>query len=254
MTAAGIALGVSADALFGDPRRLHPVAGFGQAAAAFERVAYRPTRRAGAAYAAVLVGGAALVGVALERVLPRSLARGLALYVALGGRSLAREAEAVARLVNAGELEAARVRIRSLVGRDPEHLDAEELCAAAIESVAENTVDAVIAPLLWAALAGAPGVLAYRAVNTLDAMVGRRNERYGRFGTASARADDVANWPAARLAGALTVASHGTPAWRAWRDDAAARCRRSLMASPRPVSGIGEKAMEPAPVASARFI
>ncbi len=212
MTAAGIALGVGADALFGDPRRFHPVAGFGQAAAAFERVVYRPTRIAGALYAGVLVGGAALLGAALERVLPRSLARGIALYVALGGRSLAREAQAVADLVAREEIEAARVRIRSLVGRDPEHLDGEELCAAVIESVAENTVDAVIAPLFWVAVAGAPGVLAHRAVNTLDAMVGRRNERYGRFGTAAARVDDVANWPAARLAGALTVAVSGTGA------------------------------------------
>ena len=85
VTAAGIALGVGADALFGDPRRFHPVAGFGQAAAAFERVVYRPTRSAGTVYAGVLVGGAALLGVALERALPRSLARGIALYVALGG-------------------------------------------------------------------------------------------------------------------------------------------------------------------------
>jgi adenosylcobinamide-phosphate synthase len=221
VTAAGIALGMGADAAFGDPRRFHPVAGFGQAAAALERIVYRPTHAAGAVYAGVLVGGAALLGVALERVLPRGLARGLALYVALGGRSLAREAQAVADLVARDDLDAARARIRSLVGRDPEHLDAEELCAAVIESVAENTVDAVIAPLLWAALAGAPGVLAHRAVNTLDAMVGRRDERYGRFGTAAARADDVANWPAARLAGALTVLFGGTDAWRAWREDAA---------------------------------
>ncbi|MDA0185804.1 cobalamin biosynthesis protein, partial [Solirubrobacter phytolaccae] len=217
MTAAGIVLGVGGDAVFGDPRRFHPVAGFGQTAAALERVAYRPTLGAGAAYATVLVGGAALLGAALERVLPRSVARGLALYVALGGRSLAREAQAVADLVERGELDAARVRIRSLVGRDPQALDGSQLCAAAIESVAENTVDAVIAPLFWAALAGAPGVLAHRAVNTLDAMVGRRNERYARFGTASARADDVANWPAARLAGVLTVALAATT-----RDDAVA--------------------------------
>ncbi|MBE2316036.1 cobalamin biosynthesis protein CobD [Solirubrobacter sp. CPCC 204708] len=221
MSVAGIALGVAADAAFGDPRRWHPVAGFGQAAAAFERVVYRPTRAAGVMYAGVLVGGAALVGAALERVLPRSLARGLALYVALGGRSLAREAAAVADLVERGEIESARVRIRSLVGRDPEQLDASELCAAAIESVAENTVDAVIAPLLWCAAAGAPGVLAYRAVNTLDAMVGRRNERYARFGTAAARADDVANWPAARLAGALTVVFGDREARTVWKERAA---------------------------------
>lgn len=251
MTAAGIVLGVGGDAVFGDPRRFHPVAGFGQTAAALERVVYRPTLGAGAAYATVLVGGAALLGAALERVLPRSVARGVALYVALGGRSLAREALAVADLVERGEIEAARVRIRSLVGRDPQALDGSELCAAAIESVAENTVDAVIAPLFWAAVAGAPGVLAHRAVNTLDAMVGRRNERYARFGTASARADDVANWPAARLAGALTVAlaataaaapsprptsavTPGRAAWRAWRADASAH--------PSPNAGVVEAA------------
>lgn len=237
MTAAGIVLGVGGDAVFGDPRRFHPVAGFGQSAAAFERVVYRPTFAAGAVYATVLVGGAALLGAALERVLPRSAARGLALYVALGGRSLAREAQAVADLVEHGDIDAARVRIRSLVGRDPQALDAAGLCAAAIESVAENTVDAVIAPLVWAAVAGAPGVLAHRAVNTLDAMVGRRNERYARFGTASARADDAANWPAARLAGALTVALAGATsgaAWRAWRDDAPAH--------PSPNAGVVEAA------------
>ncbi len=221
VTAAGIVLGVSADALLGDPRRFHPVAGFGRAASALERVAYRPTRRAGAAYAAVLVG-AVVAGAALaERVLPRTLVRAVALWAALGGRSLAREAQAVADLVERDEIEAARTRIRSLVGRDPQHLDGTGLCKAAIESVAENTVDAVIAPLFWVAVAGAPGVLGHRAVNTLDAMVGKRDERYARFGTASARADDVANWPAARLAGALVVALGGGGAANAWRDGAA---------------------------------
>jgi adenosylcobinamide-phosphate synthase len=198
-----IALGLAGDALLGDPARFHPVAGFGRAAAALERVAYRPTRRAGAAYAAVLVGAVVAGAAVLERALPRTAVRAVALWAALGGRSLAREAQAVADLVERGELEAARARIRSLVGRDPQALDGTELCKAAIESVAENTVDAVIAPLFWAALFGAPGVLGHRAVNTLDAMVGKRDERYARFGTASARADDAANWPAARLAALL---------------------------------------------------
>jgi len=203
VTAASIALGVGGDALLGDPRRFHPVAGFGRAATAFEGVAYRPTRRAGAAYAAVLVGAVVGSAALAERVLPRTLVRAVALWAALGGRSLAREAQAVADLVERGEIDAARTRIRSLVGRDPQQLDGTGLCKAAIESVAENTVDAVIAPLFWVAVAGAPGVLGHRAINTLDAMVGKRNERYARFGTASARADDVANWPAARLAGLL---------------------------------------------------
>ncbi|WP_372518061.1 cobalamin biosynthesis protein [Solirubrobacter ginsenosidimutans] len=219
---AAVPLGVLADAAFGDPRRGHPVAGFGRLAGAFERVAYRPTRLAGAVYAAVLVGVTAGAAALLERALPKTLVRAVCLWAALGGRSLAREAEAVGGLVERGDLDGARVRIRSLVGRDPEALDATELSRAVIESVAENTVDAVIAPLVWTAVAGAPGVVAYRAVNTLDAMVGNRSDRYARFGTASARADDVMNWPAARLAAALTVLLSGRPAatWRAWRDDA----------------------------------
>ena len=154
----------------------------------------------------------------LERVLPRTLVRAVALWAALGGRSLAREAQAVADLVERGEIDAARTRIRSLVGRDPQQLDGTGLCKAAIESVAENTVDAVIAPLFWAAVAGAPGVLGHRAVNTLDAMVGKRNERYARFGTASARADDVANWPAARLARRCCVRATAARRWRRGRE------------------------------------
>ncbi len=224
MTAAAIAIGGGADLVFGDPRRGHPVAAFGRAAMALDRVAHRPTRRAGAAYAGVLVGGVVAVGALLERRLPRTPIRAVALWTALGARSLMREADAVADLVEAGDLDGARGRITSLVGRDPDALDAAGLCAAAIESVAENTVDAVVAPLLWSAVAGAPGALGHRAVNTLDAMVGHRSPRYARFGTAAARADDVANWPAARLTAALTVllGDDRGAALRAWRRDAPA--------------------------------
>ena len=94
----------------------------------------------------------------------------------------------------------------SLCGRDPAGLGATEMTRAVIESVAENTCDAVVAPLLWGAVAGLPGLAAYRAVNTLDAMVGYRSPRYLRFGWASARLDDVANWVPARVTAALTVA------------------------------------------------
>ena len=117
---------------------------------------YRPTRRAGAVYAAILVGGAAALGALLERLLPRTLVRAAALWVALGGRSLAREAGAVGELVASDDLPGARRRIRSLVGRDPQQLDATGLSRAVVESVAENTVDAVIAPLVWVAVGGAP--------------------------------------------------------------------------------------------------
>ncbi len=224
MTAAAIALGGGADLVFGDPRRGHPVAAFGRAAAALEGVAHRPTRRAGAAYVALLAGGVVAVAASLERRLPRTPLRAAALWTALGARSLMREAGAVADLVEAGDVARARRRIGSLVGRDPAALDAAGLCAAAIESVAENTVDAIVAPLLWTAVAGAPGALGHRAVNTLDAMVGHRSPRYARFGTAAARADDIANWPAATLAASLTVllGDDRPAALRAWRRDAPA--------------------------------
>jgi adenosylcobinamide-phosphate synthase len=224
VTAAAIALGGGADLVFGDPRRGHPVAAFGRVAAALELVAHRPTLRAGAAYAGLLVGAVVALAAVLERRLPRTPIRAVALWTALGARSLMREADAVADLVEAGDIAGARRRIASLVGRDPDALDAAGLCAAAIESVAENTVDAVVAPLLWTAVAGAPAVLGHRAVNTLDAMVGHRSPRYARFGTAAARLDDALNWPAARLAAALAVALGGDPggALRAWRRDAPA--------------------------------
>jgi adenosylcobinamide-phosphate synthase len=123
----------------------------------------------------------------------------------VGGRSLAAEASAVESLVRDGDLPAARRRLTHLVGRRTEHLDEAEIARAVIESVAENTSDAVVAPLFWGAVAGLPGLLAYRAVNTLDAMVGHHSPRYERFGWASARADDIANYLPARLTALLTA-------------------------------------------------
>ena len=202
MTAAALLAGYGADLAFGDPRRGHPVAAFGRVAGALERILWRPSRRAGAAYALLLVGGAAALGRAA-----RGPALGAALvWVALGGRSLVFEARRVGALVDAGDLPAARSAVTALVGRDPSRLDGEELCRAVVESLAENTVDAVVAPLMWAAAAGPGGVLAHRAANTLDAMVGHRTERHERFGWASARLDDALNWPAARMTAGLTAA------------------------------------------------
>jgi adenosylcobinamide-phosphate synthase len=227
-----IALGAGwvADALLGDPARYHPVAGFGRSAQTLERMLWRPSRAAGAAYMAALVvpptAAAAAVDAALRR---RPLARfALALvatWVVLGGRSLAREARRLADAVARGDLDRAREILPALVGRDPSELDGLELCRAAVESVAENTADAVVGPLLWCAVTGPAGAVAYRAANTLDAMVGHRNERYERFGWSAARLDDALTWPAARLASLLTVAlaplagadAHG--AWRILRRD-----------------------------------
>ncbi len=148
-------------------------------------------------------------------------------WAVLGGTSLVREGDALGRSLEAGDLDAARARIPHLCARDPALLDAAGMARAGVESLAENTSDAVVAPLLWGAVAGVPGLLGYRAVNTLDAMVGYRSARYARFGRAAARLDDVVNLVPARLTAVLTVllapAVGGRPAdaVRAWRRDAA---------------------------------
>lgn len=227
--ALGLLLGFAADRLLGDPQRLHPVAGFGTVAAAVERRLYADSRARGVVHTAALVGGAGLLGVVVERASRHPAARvaftAAATWTVMGGRSLEREALAVHAHLVAGDLPAARQRLTHLVGRDTSGLDEFEVARAVVESVAENTSDAVVAPLVWGAVAGVPGLLGYRAANTLDAMVGHRSERYEQFGWASARFDDLVNLPGSRLAGAATVlASPSTApaAARAWRRDASA--------------------------------
>ncbi len=238
-TAVGLVLGFALDRVFADPRRFHPVAGFGSAAMALERSTYADDRRAGVLHEAVAVGSVLGLGVLAAR--GGVLATALATWTALGGRSLTRAGHAMADRLDADDLAGARELLPSLCGRDPSVLDADGLARAALESIAENTSDATVAPLLWGAVAGVPGLLGYRAVNTLDAMVGYRNERYLNFGWAAARTDDLANLAPARLTGILTVALAplvgGTPAasWRAWRRDAAKH--------PSPNAGVVEAAM-----------
>jgi adenosylcobinamide-phosphate synthase len=230
---AGIAAGYLADALFGDPRRGHPVALFGSAAAALERLTYADSRRAGAAHVAALLGLLGALGVAVERSTRRcgpgwtAVATAAATFVALGGTSLSRTGREMADLLDAGDVAGARRLLPSLCGRDPAALDAAGLARAALESVAENTSDAHVAPVLWAAVGGVPAVLVYRGANTLDAMIGNRSPRYARFGWAAARFDDMVNFVPARLTAVLVVACAplvgGSPAeaLRAWRRDAA---------------------------------
>ncbi len=129
-----------------------------------------------------------------------------AVWTALGGRSLRAEAAAVEQLLDSGDLEGARVRLRSLCGRDAGSLGPVEIRRAVIESLAENTADAVVGPLLWGALLGAPGAAMYRAANTLDAMWGHRDDRHREFGWAAARLDDLLNLPVSRLTALLAVA------------------------------------------------
>ncbi|WP_017539046.1 cobalamin biosynthesis protein [Nocardiopsis halophila] len=240
-TSAGLVAGAVLDRLVPDPRSGHPVALFGSAAARLEQALYAPSRARGVLFCAVAVGAAAGVGAALDGAFgsarerarrkrgaetagrcgasiasaPTSAAAATATAVAtaagtwaaLGGAMLAREAEAIADALDAGDLDEARRRLPGLCGRDPSVLDEKGIARATVESVAENTSDAVVAPLVWGALLGLPGLLGYRAANTLDAMVGHRSERYERFGAPSARLDDVANWAPARLTALLACAA-----------------------------------------------
>jgi adenosylcobinamide-phosphate synthase len=167
------------------------------------------------------------------------LLTGLVTWAALGGRSLAEAGGRLAGAVRDGDLEAARRLALTLVGRDPSGLDGPELCRAAVESVAENTADAVVGPLLWGAVAGPAGVAAYRAANTLDAMVGHHSDRYERFGWAAARLDDLLTWPARLGAGLACVLAPlvGGEAGQAWRT-----LRRDGGAHPSPNAGRMEAA------------
>ena len=193
----GVLAGYLADLALGDPERGHPVAVFGQAAARLERFTYRDSRIAGVAHVGLLVGALGLLGAALQRAAGRGIgsivATAAATWISLGGTSLARTGLSMAELLERGDVEAARRLLPSLCGRDPARLDGAGLTRAALESVAENTSDAQVAPLLWAAVGGVPAVLGYRGINTLDAMIGHRSPRYLRFGWAAARLDDLAN-------------------------------------------------------------
>ena len=228
----GVLLGYLADLVFADPRAGHPVAGFGAAATTVERLTYRDARPGGAVHVAVLIGAVSLFATALQRCARRygplgsTVVTAAATWIALGGTSLARIGSAMGELLASDDLDGARRLLPSLCGRDPTLLDAAGLTRAAVESIAENTSDAQVAPLLWASAGGVPGVLGYRAVNTLDAMIGHRSPRYARFGWAAAKLDDAANYIAARVTAALTVVCApivgGSPlgAVTAWHRDA----------------------------------
>lgn len=236
--AVGIALGVLADRVVGDPRRFHPVAGMGTVAAALERRIWSDSRVVGAVYTGTLVGGVVGLTAVADRGGPATtvLTTAAATWASLGGTTLTRVVEDLGDLVADDDLDAARDLVPSLCGRDPRSLDADGMVRAAVESLAENTSDATVGPLAWAAIAGAPGALGYRMVNTLDAMVGYRSERHGRFGWASARLDDLANLLPARVTGVAVVALGPD------RGGAVAAWRRDAGRHPSPNAGVVEAA------------
>ena len=231
--ALGAAAGLALDRLVGEPPvpgRLHPVALFGAGAAALEERLYDDRRGPGAVLAAAGVGAAALAGAAL-----RSPAA--AGYLSASGRALHDAALAVAAALDADDLAGARAGLPSLVGRDPRGLDEAAIARAAVESVAENTTDAIVAPALWTVAAGPVGAFVHRAGDTLDSMVGYRDDRYRRFGTAAARLDDALAWAPARATAGLVAMA------RPRRARAVARTvRADAHRHPSPNAGVAEAA------------
>ncbi|MGA9869996.1 MAG: cobalamin biosynthesis protein, partial [Rhodococcus sp. (in: high G+C Gram-positive bacteria)] len=205
--AAGLALGLVLDLAFGDPRRFHPVAGFGRGATALERATYRRSRYAGTAHTLLAVGGAVGAGLAADRLARRggpvaeAALTAATAWACLGGTSLARTGSSMAQHLEAGDLDEARKLLPSLCGRDPSVLAAEGLARASVESIAENTSDAAVGVAFWGAVGGVPAMMGYRAINTLDAMIGYRSPKYLQFGWFAARLDDAVNLAPARLTG-----------------------------------------------------
>lgn len=224
-------IGAAVDDVVGDPRRGHPLAGYGRVVAAAEQRLYADDVLRGGWFVGVVTVPLVAASIAVERAVrdrpaSHTVLAAAATWCVLGGTSLTRVGDQLAHLLTDGRTDAARDLLPSLCGRDPASLDDAGLARATVESIAENTSDAMVAPLLWGALAGLPGLLGYRAVNTLDAMVGHRSARYARFGTVAARLDDALNLLPARLTAALTLlaapAVHGSAraGWTAWRRDA----------------------------------
>ena len=227
------------DALFGDPAWLpHPVVLMGRCISALEkhlRTALPKTPRGelagGAAVAAVLpLGTLAVTGLACWAAARLHPALGLALQMlwcgqALAGKGLAQESRNVYKELAKGDLPAARRAVARIVGRDTQNLTAAGVTRAAVETVAENASDGAIAPLLYMLLGGAPLALTYKAINTMDSMLGYKNEKYLYFGRCAAKLDDAANWLPSRLAALLWVAAAALTgnsargAWRIWRRD-----------------------------------
>ncbi|BDV44391.1 cobalamin biosynthesis protein CobD [Geotalea uraniireducens] len=223
------------DWLFGDPRWLpHPVVGIGRLIAALEKLLRRlplPERGSGVLLLVLTVGvayGAArllLAGAFLLHPAVGLFVSSLLGWSCLAARSLHGESQRVAEALARGDLPAARQFLSYIVGRDTAELAEPEIWRGTVETVAENTSDGVIAPLLFLMLGGPALALAYKAVNTLDSMVGYKNDRYRQFGWASARCDDLANWLPARLSGGLIclaaplVGLSGARAWRILRRD-----------------------------------
>lgn len=210
------------DGLFGEPRRFHPLVGFGRLAQALERRLHADSRARGCLAVALLLTPFTLLALLIDALPLGSVFDVVLLYLAIGWKSLGEHAGRVRDALLRDDLPMARQRVGFMVSRDTELLDAEGVARATVESVLENGNDAIFGAIFWFVVAGAPGVVLYRLANTLDAMWGYRNARYSRFGWAAARLDDVMNFIPARLTAlSYALVGHFTRALRCWRSQGA---------------------------------
>lgn len=218
--AGAMAVAMAVDALLGWPAPLfarvgHPVTWLGRLITTVDIAWNRPSdppalrRAAGVAGALVVIAVSAALGWVLQSVLALGWIQfvlvGILAWPLVALRSLDDHVAAVASPLQAGDIAGAREAVSRIVGRDPATLDEAGIARAAIESLAENASDGIVAPVFWGALFGLPGIFGYKAINTLDSMIGHRSERHEAFGWAAARIDDVANFIPARLTGFLFV-------------------------------------------------
>ncbi len=224
--AAMMLVALAVDALIGWPARLyarigHPVTWLGRLISGLEQALNRPgtspagRRLRGGLTVALVLAAAIAPALALAALLPAGWAGivlgGVLAWPLVAARSLYTHVAAVAQPLAAGDLEAARGAVAMIVGRDPSRLDGAGIARAALESLAENASDGIVAPLFWGVAAGLPGIAAYKAINTMDSMIGHRTPRYADFGMAAARLDDVANLIPARLTALVFAAVAPAP-------------------------------------------
>jgi len=216
------------DRLLGEPKRFHPLIGFGRLANVVEAHSNKgKTQRVNGVMAVLIVIVPCCVLVVwLERIMINvdwlyPLFAGFILYLAIGWQSLLQHALAIAKPLAAGDMDLARQAVAMIVSRDTANLGEKDIAKAATESVLENGADAIFSALFWFLVAGVPGVVLYRLSNTLDAMWGYKNERFLLFGWAAARLDDVLNFMPARLTAlSYALVGHTSLAWQCWRQQA----------------------------------
>lgn len=232
VVAALLAAALLLDHILGEPRRFHPLIGFGNWANRVEKHCRRLFAAQHLRLAGIVAWGVAVLPIVfatwllLQTVAQYSLSLWLAanvvlLYLCIGGNSLLFHANAIYRPLQQGNIHLARQKVALIVSRETASMDERQITSAAVESVLENGNDALFAALFWFVLAGAPGAVLFRLVNTLDAMWGYKNERYFQFGYTAAHADDLLGWLPARLT-ALTYALQGNfrLAVQCWRQQA----------------------------------